>query len=230
MERNRQAQRGPDASGRSGKDQAGNLHAVAASQKTFNHWTWDGRTWSAEPIYTPGIAPWRQSRSPQSPWDRMAGCTPCGWHNTKGIQDRANPPQPRPHWISYSRRTASGWTPPRPIFEPINDDNPLDPGVVVLPDGLVVVVIGDVRLASRSLERRFVTWGMGQAWAEPVRVSPDIKTDPAAPSLALDNQGRVHVFYYDRWPERCFPRDGSTPVSLDDMQVSTWLHVKPKLQ
>ena len=75
---------------------------------------------------------------------------------------------PRPHWLSYSRRTDSGWTQPVRIFEAITDDNLFSPGVVVLPDGLVVAAIGDIALGIEGLwNGAFVTWGMGQTWASP---------------------------------------------------------------
>jgi hypothetical protein len=195
------------------KDQAGSLHTIAATQASVEHWTWDGSAWSAEPVYT------LVDSALEKVSDAAIAVGPDGslhavWVGTTPREYKigSNPPMPRPHWFNYSKRTASGWTPPVRIFEAITDDNPFSPSIVVLPDGLVVAAIGDVSLGVEGLwNGAFVTWGMGQTWAEPVRVSPDIKTDPSGVSLAVDAQGRVHLLYYDRASQGVFTALGTRP-------------------
>lgn len=194
-------------------DRAGHLHAIAAAQTAIEYRTWDGADWSAEPVYT--VIDNAQERVS----DPAIAVGPDGalhavWVGTtpREVKIGSNPPMPRPHWFNYSKRTASGWTPPVRIFEAITDDNVFSPSVLVLPDGLVVAAIGDVSLGIEGLwNGAFVTWGMGQTWADPVRVSPDIKTDPSGVSLAVDAQGRVHLVYYDRGYQGVFTSVGTRP-------------------
>ncbi|MCB0255583.1 MAG: carboxypeptidase regulatory-like domain-containing protein [Anaerolineae bacterium] len=194
-------------------DQARRLHVVTVNQGTLDavdHWTWDGSAWTSETIYA--------ASSPNEVLHYDAGLAigPDGtlhvvWVSTtpRPLQQSSTPPPPRPHRLVYSRRTAGGWAKPAVIFEADTDDGAFGPDVAVLTDGLVVAVIGDVNLGIEGLwNGAFVTWGLNDNWAEPVRISPDIKIDPIYPSLAVDADGRVHVLFSDRGPKGVFFAEG----------------------
>ncbi|MCB0199905.1 MAG: carboxypeptidase regulatory-like domain-containing protein [Anaerolineae bacterium] len=180
-------------------DSTGNVHVATANQQGVRHWTWDGSSWSSETVYN--VA------SPNEVLHYEVGLAigPDGalhivWVSTtpRPMQTSMTPPPPRPHRLLYSHRTADGWTQPVTIFETDTDDGAFGPDVAVLPDGLVVAVIGDVYTAIEGLNTGvYVTWGINDIWAEPVRISPDIKFNPAFPSLAVDANGQVHVLFSD---------------------------------
>lgn len=180
-------------------DSAGNIHVATADQQGVRHWTWDGSAWSSETVY--------KVTSPNEVLHYEVGLAigPDGalhvvWVSTtpRPLQTSMTPPPPRPHRLLYSRQTANGWTQPVTIFATDTDDGAFGPDVVVLPDGLVVATIGDVYTAIEGLHTGvFVTWGMNDTWAELVRISPDIKFNPAFPSLAVDADGQVHVLFSD---------------------------------
>lgn len=195
------------------RDQAGNLHVVVATQVAIEHHTWDGQAWSVEQVYASVDASQEKVLEPAIAVG-PDGLLHAVWVGTTPVETKigANPPVSRPHWLSYSKRTASGWTPPVRIFEATTGENWFGPAVLVLSDGLVVAALGDVDLGIEGLwSGAFVTWGMGQTWAEPVRVSPNIKTEPGAVGLAEDNQGRVHLFYYDHGSKGVFTALGTRP-------------------
>ncbi len=173
-------------------DSQGNLHVIKEATGIV-HRVWDGQTWTAgERVYVPPAA--EDAQSPVlaiGPDDVIHAVWVASPSTTTGFA-------PEQRWILYSRRTASGWTAPQTIMGPAEDDStwPWFPGIMVLPDGLIVVVWSEVGVSPRSAV--LAVWGDGQTWSKPVVLASSETTDLLWPSIEADSDGNIHVIWVPR--------------------------------
>jgi len=178
-------------------DSRGQLHIVQSGNEGIRHWIWNGEAWAlGETIYRPF--------SDEAAVYASLSVGPGDAIHVVWVSSRPrslDPNTPTPHRVLYSRWTEAGWTPPQVIMGPFDDKSAWFPAMTVLPDGLIVVVWGDVGVFPHSAV--YATWGDGQTWTPPVVIAASDKTESMYPSIAADADGNIHVIWMG---------NGSNPV------------------